>query len=123
VKLVGDITTSVKWGTTERFKGTYGLRSAIVYTLLCVQYDMWVEEAEHIKGELNVIHDKLSRGSSVVDLGFSIDKDMMLESDPDLCSLLNLMNPTLPLSHPSSLCNLWCSIAQLSLSPDQPANC
>ena len=123
VKLVGDNTTSLKWGTTERFKGTYGLRSAIVYTLLGVQYDVWVEEAEHIKGELNVTHDRLSRGESVVDLGFSLDKDMMLESDPELCSLLNLMNPTLSLSHPSSLCNLWCSIAQLSLLPDNSANC
>ena len=68
IKLKGDSKSSLKWGSTELFKGNLVQRASIVFILLGVHANITVEESEHWAGLLNVRCDRLSRGTRPEDL-------------------------------------------------------
>ena len=110
VRLVGDNRTSLKWGSTERFKGTLGLRAAIVFVLVSIAFDIWVTETVHVPGVDHVIPDALSRGRLMTELGFRLEDSLRWEDDRALMELLVLCDPTEPIRSVSELCDMWASV-------------
>ena len=110
VRLVGDNKTSLKWGSTERFKGALCLRSAIVYTLVSIAFDIWVTETVHVPGVDHEIPDALSRGRILTLLGFRLEDSLRWEDDRALMELLVLCDPTEPIRSVPDLCDMWASV-------------
>jgi hypothetical protein len=107
VKLRGDSRTSLKWGSTERFKGVRSLSASVVYLLIGSRYNLWVAEAEHLPKEYNTLCDALSRGASLSQLGISQEYDLRLEENSVVNEIVALCNPTYDMLQPDSLTDLW----------------
>jgi hypothetical protein len=75
VKVTGDSTTSLKWGSTSRFRSQNSQKTAFLFVSLCVGYDINIIDSEFIPGVENLIPDALSRGSTPATLGFSSCED------------------------------------------------
>ena len=71
VKLIGDNTSSLSWCCRERFHSGIGKATSMVYMGLVVACDLQVVEGVHIRGDWNVIPDRLSRDVPFGDLGFT----------------------------------------------------
>jgi len=107
LKLRGDSRTSLKWGSTERFKGSRGLSAAVAYLLIGSQYNIWVSCAEHLPKEQNTLCDALSRNTSVSQLGISQEYDLELHNDSIVNEVVALCNPTNNMLLPDALTHLW----------------
>ena len=107
LRLIGDNTTSLKWGRTERFKGLFSHRAAVVWVLLSIAFDFCVAEDRHVEGELNFEMDGLSRDKSVVEMGFSPDDDLKWEESPEMLDILDLCDPTDTMECLGDVVKLW----------------
>ena len=110
LRLIGDNTTSLKWGRTERFKGTFSHRAAVVWVLLSIAFDFCVSDDLHIEGEKNTEMDGLSRDKSVVEMGFSPDDDLGWEESPEMLQILDLCDPTRVMSSQEDVVLLWSAV-------------
>ena len=110
VRMVGDNRTSLKWGSTERFKGKLCLRSALVFVLVSIAFDFWVTEDVYVPGIENVITDALSRGKKIRELGFRQEDSLSWEDDQALMKLLVLCDPSEAVGSVEGLCGLWSSV-------------
>jgi hypothetical protein len=93
VKLKGDSISSLTWASTERFRSPHGRSSALIFTLLGINFDYTVSETEHIPGVLNTVHDDLSRNILAKELGYQKELIMNFDSYP-MNSLLELCDPS-----------------------------
>jgi hypothetical protein len=107
IKLKGDSVTSLTWSMLERYRSVEGRRSALVFTLLAIAFDLDVVEVEHIPGADNTLHDELSRGVKPSDLGYKEDNIMNFSSLP-YSNILELCDPA---STEYELTELWKIIA------------
>lgn len=95
--LKGDSTTALAWGATGRFSGDLVTRTAVVLTILSVQFDYVIVDAQHIPGEENLVCDALSRNTTTpVELGYSPSEIISNLSGTPSMELLHLCDPTLP---------------------------
>lgn len=95
--LKGDSITALAWGTSGRFSGDLCTRTAVVLTILAVQFDYMIVDAQHIPGEENLVCDALSRNTTTPqELGYSPSETISnLPISPSM-ELLHLCDPTLP---------------------------
>jgi len=110
IALRGDGRTSLKWGSTERFKGVRGLSASVVYLLIGSRYELWVSEVQHLPKEYNTLCDSLSRDKTVKDLGISDELDLKLDVDSIIHETVCLCNPTTSMLDPYSIQQLWISV-------------
>jgi hypothetical protein len=123
VRLVGDSRTSLKWGLTERFKGTLCLAASLVYILLSSHFNLWVSESDHVPAADNWFYDKISRGVSPTELGVAPALILHLQSDADIQQLLQLCDPTVDNTQTSAVLDLWRRILQwIEISIPSPLN-
>lgn len=61
VEFRGDSLTALSWAKREKSKGTLVSNAAIVFSLLCIRFQLNVQNTTHISGEENWRCDKLSR--------------------------------------------------------------
>ena len=97
LKLKGDSKSSLKWGTSELFKGILVQRASLIYVLVGVHTNLTVVEGEHWAGSLNVRCDKLSRGTrpeDLVDLPLRAEQIFRWEEDAPVRALICLCDPT-----------------------------
>jgi hypothetical protein len=113
ILLRGDSKTSLKWGSTERFKGVRGLSSSIVYLLLGSQYELWVSEAKHLPKEHNTLCDALSRDKTVTQLGISDEFDLKLGSNSIVHDVVTICNPTIDMLASDSIYHIWIRITRI----------
>jgi hypothetical protein len=92
VRLKGDSISSLTWASTERFRSPQGRSSALVFTLLGINFDYNISETEHIPGILNTIHDDLSRDILAEELGYQKEFIMDFDIYP-MSRLLELCDP------------------------------
>ena len=111
--LRGDSRTSLKWGSTERFKGSRGFSASVMYLLLGSKYELWVSEAQHLPKEYNTLCDSLSRNKTVKDMGISDEFDLKLESDSILLEVVTLCNPTTDMLSHNSIYQLWTHVTAI----------
>lgn len=95
--LKGDSTTALAWGTSGHFSGDLVTRTAVVLTVLSVQFDYTIVDAQHIPGVENIVCDALSRDTTTpAELGYSPSETISnLPGSPSM-ELLHLCDPTLP---------------------------
>ena len=110
VRLVGDSLTSLKWGESEKFKGTNCLAASVAFILLCIRFELHVAETEFVPGVVNVFYDRISRQVPPLALGVPPYLVMDLEKDTCIQQLLCLCDPTLDISSTSGLLKLWRSV-------------
>jgi hypothetical protein len=67
VRIIGDSTTALRWGTEERFKGQRATKAAMLFIALCCKWNAYVGSSVHVRGEDNIICDGLSRGTMDVE--------------------------------------------------------
>jgi hypothetical protein len=111
IKLVGDNRTSLKWGLSERFKGTLALGASLAYVIIGCAFDLWVVEAVHVAGVENEIHDKMSRGCAPEFLGFKEEVIMRAERDEVIAGWLKLCDPTVGMGDVGEF-ERWWGVAQ-----------
>lgn len=95
--LRGDSTSALAWGATGRFSGDLVTRTAVVLTVLSVQFDYTIVDAQHIPGVENLVCDALSRDTTTpLELGYSPSEIISNHPDSPFMELLHLCDPTLP---------------------------
>ena len=97
IRLCGDSTTSLSWGTDGHFTGHLSRRASLVYILASSLFNIVATESVHIPGELNVVCDALSRQRATA-ASYGIDYRLLTDFAPtsSLFHLLSLVDPTLP---------------------------
>ena len=110
LKFKGDNTTSLKWGSTQLFKGKFCRRTSFVYMMLAVHFDLWVSEDEHVAGLCNVVCDDLSRGK--MPRGFDSRFVFDMGADHVVRHLVELCDPTPEneISDENDFMNFWVDI-------------
>jgi hypothetical protein len=109
VILKGDSVTALTWGVNGRAKDGISRNATIVATAIGLKYKLTIwNEIEHLPGELNAIHDKLSRGTPVRDAGFdSLIEDAELEHDTLLHEIVKLCSPESHQGEAGDILDLW----------------
>jgi len=115
IKLKGDSRSSLKWGSSELFKGTLVQRASVVFMLAAVHLNVVVGENEHVAGKLHVTCDKLSRGVTPKVLGFSDDVIYHVSDDPLVSALIAACNPIAysKINNEDDLIDLWVAVRNL----------
>ena len=115
IKLKGDSRSSLKWGSSELFKGTLVHRASVVYMLLAVHTNVSVEAWEHIPGHLHVVCDALSRGVKPEELGFGASVIFRHGQDDVVDQLIAMCNPIglASVRNEDDILSLWCDIRNL----------
>jgi hypothetical protein len=111
IRLKGDSATSLAWSESEKFHGDIALRTAVVFTQLAIRSNIEVSEIEFIPGVDNIACDKLSRGSSPLDLGFTHAQTILQDNDVNEC--LALCNPLQKLESIAQLSSLLSKVTRL----------
>jgi hypothetical protein len=111
IHLVGDNMSSLKWSSTEHFKGVLSLRASVMYILTGVQFGIEIITTEHIPGDRNIQCDALSRGSSPQELGYTVEQILIV--DDFVNRLFELCDPTKPFESIEDMFNLWISTSDL----------
>jgi len=108
----GDNVTSLKWATTERFKGTLCTNAAVCLLALLSASSMDVVDATHIRGVENCVCDDLSRGVRPEALGYYGDV-VINESNSFLKNLLMLCNPLTTHSMIKEFCRFYAEVQRM----------
>ena len=61
IELRGDSIAALTWAKMERCRGSLVTNTSMVFTLLCIAFNLDVKSATHIAGKDNVVNDRLSR--------------------------------------------------------------
>lgn len=93
LSLLGDSVSALTWGQSENFRGQLNTAAAAVFVAIGAEFGFWVASVQHIAGEDNEVHDKLSRGTAPRDLGFSPQHIFVVEQYPEVHQLFILCNP------------------------------
>jgi hypothetical protein len=109
VAIQGDSTTALSWISEEKFRAGRSIATSICYMQMhqCGG-ETHTSSTEHIPGVDNA-SDPLSRDQSPVDLGYNPRVVIEMGRNPTLCSLIQRMNPSVPLSIRDDLQSLWSS--------------
>jgi hypothetical protein len=107
LRIIGDSTAALSWGCKESWKGHLCRRAAVIFLLLSVAFDMYVEKEEHIAGEVNIACDKMSRGVSPLEVGVPEGRVIDFEGHRISSRLLVMCDPTIPLETESDFISLW----------------
>ena len=121
--LKGDSTTALAWGASGRFSGELCTRTAVVLTIISVQFDYTIVDAQHIPGEENLVCDALSRNTTTPrELGYSPSETLSNLPNSPFMELLYLCDPTLPSPFTSeTLFNeFWFSVKEFVARLDPP---
>ena len=117
VMIIGDSVASETWCIKENFRSTVSRRASLLYMLIGVRFNIWVQEVQFIEGVRNVIPDRLSRRDSgqtaealVMDLGF--DEKRVWKPDERTEGLISMCNPTIPLRRESDLQDFWMVVSE-----------
>jgi hypothetical protein len=98
IRLRGDNMSSLRWALTERFRSVLCKRMSIIFVSLGIEYDVTVEDAQHIAGTHNITCDRLSRfreyRASPIDLGFQGCQRISLEPGTLLHTIVAFCDPT-----------------------------
>ena len=87
--------SALSWAKdTHKLKSALNRRAYIFMMQLCFRKNIEITEIIHVKGEDNVVCDKLSRGASAAELGWV--GDIIEPGDEWLEEILELCDPTLP---------------------------
>ena len=112
VLIIGDSVASETWCIKENFRSTVSRRASLLYMLVGVRFNIWVQEVQFIEGIHNVIPDRLSRRGSgqtaeslVTELGF--DESRVWKPDKKMEELISLCNPSTPLRGEGDLQDFW----------------
>jgi hypothetical protein len=100
LSVLGDNTSSLSWAHKQSFRSLLCRRAIMAFLALTVAADLRIETIQHVKGEDNVVCDKLSRFEefklSPQDLGFSREIVFNISDSPHIAELLAFCNPKLP---------------------------
>ena len=121
ILLVGDSVAAGTWCEKESFKSTVSRRAAIVYMMLGVHFDLWVQEFQHVEGEKNTLCDELSRrgesGQSALALAreWGFEEEVVWDEGSDRLgrSLLEACNPLEGLSSEEEFKEFWSNMMEL----------
>ncbi len=95
VLMFADSTTSLKWGSTERFRGCLNQNCAIVHLTVAAEFDFAISEVRHVRGDENSQCDALSRYThSPRDFCEREDQILDLDHDDVIQTFLALCDPT-----------------------------
>ena len=114
IALLGDNTSSLSWAQRERFKEGRSRRAAIIFITLCSVLDIRVEHTEHQAGVKNVICDGLSRGTTPLELGYTKNQILDINSDHVMQELLQLCDPTTDAVSHESIVTLCINVRHLA---------
>ena len=102
IPLWGDNVASLAWSDQMRFRNRRSNRAARAFVALLITGHYTIEDTHHVKGEENIMCDRLSRWEEYhetpTDLGFSFGVIFDIDQSPLLSRLLAFCNPKLPLS-------------------------
>ena len=96
--VIGDNTTSLAWCREGRAKSDLAHRANVALVLLTVDLGATVAETRHIAGVLNVVCDKLSRGTTGDELGLPADKFVALTATDLAYRYVAACDPESPLT-------------------------
>jgi len=107
VLLQGDSTSALSWASKEKFRVGRSTAASIMWIQLQQQNEQPIESVSHIPGEMNLVSDALSRGTSARELGFHPKVIYHLEDNPTLCAILTSLNPTVSINLSADLKAIW----------------
>lgn len=110
----GDNETALRWSKKENFKVGRSMAGALAFIKLGMVTLNDIASCVHIPGVTNVLCDKLSRGVTPRALGYNpnLTHDHL---HTKLEKLLDLCNPSLPVTELISIQQLWCTLDALLL--------
>jgi len=117
IRLRGDNVSSLKWSVKERFKGNLYVKAATVYVAIVSRLDLRVDEADHLPGTMNVVCDKMSRGTSPDSLGFCSEQQFICNEQRNMfADVLSLCDPSKPWKQSSQ--SFWSLVDSISTKWD-----
>ena len=94
IKIIGDNQSSLQWCAHQRFHSQTSKATAVMYMAITTVCDLQVVEEEHIRGERNIIPDRLSRNHSFASQGFTPPECFDLASNPLVDQVIEACNPS-----------------------------
>jgi hypothetical protein len=110
VKLRGDSVTALTWAWEQRFRSDLINNASVVFILLLTMTGTEIVGHEHIPAEENWRCDGLSRpklGKTLVELGICEVPFFDLNTDANVCEIVQLCNPTLLVDSEEDFANFW----------------
>ena len=90
VRCRGDNRSSLSWGIDENYRSDLGRKAALIFTAVGIQSNIYIEEAVHIAGSINVRCDQLSRSyKTPTELGFSQNQIITSAIVSKVCEFCN----------------------------------
>lgn len=125
----GDSVAALTWAQTERARGPRVTNAAMVFTVMCLMYDLDVKVATHIPGVDNHRCDKLSRlvesrqgvREAMDDMGLDRCKVLDIQGNSSIRQLLELCGPTRVFADESEFIVFWAAVRE-SLRAVNPTN-
>ena len=114
----GDSMTVLAWTKSNVTKGERATNAAVIFTMLCLKFGIDEKETCHISAKVNYRRDSLSRlkesGQEIIslmtDFGFEGDRNLRLERDIAVTSLIDCCSPNIVFTNESDLAIFWNSI-------------
>ena len=118
IELRGDSIAALTWAKTERCRGSLVTNASMVFTVLCIAFNLDVKVATHIAGKDNVVCDRLSRlgisGQSVASIIAECCLGDIKVLDLGQCEssqhLLSSCNPAISFLGESDFINYWSGV-------------
>jgi hypothetical protein len=107
ILLKGDNISSLTWCATEHFGSRLGFRAVLLYIIVAAFFGYRVVETEHVPGEENVFHDRLSRGARPEDLGVPRDEIMTFVQGREMVTLMAACDPRKEIASMSDFLSFW----------------
>ena len=118
IELRGDSIAALTWAKTERCRGSLVTNASMVFTMLCVAFNLDVKSATHIAGKDNLVCDRLSRlgasGQSVASVVSECGFGEVQVIDLGLCDntqyLLSSCNPAISFAAEPEFVSYWSDV-------------
>ena len=118
VEFRGDSLTAISWAKKIKSKGKLASNAAIVFSLLCINFGLNVQEATHISGDENWRCDALSRLSegnkTVADILRTIERCgtriVDMNDDNSTSTLLRCCDPRLSMEKENEFLSFWTEV-------------
>jgi hypothetical protein len=93
VKIIGDNQSSLQWCGNLSFHSQASKTAAIMFMAITTVCDLQVVATEHIRGEWNIIPDRLSRDHTFESQGFKEGETLSLPDHPHVTAVVTACDP------------------------------
>lgn len=116
----GDSVAALTWAQTERARGSRVTNAAIIFTVMCIMYDLDVKVATHIPGGDNHKCDRLSRlaesqqgtREAMDDMGLGGCSVLDIQGNDSIRHLVELCEPTRVFADESEFIVFWAAVRE-----------